>query len=288
MLKFVSFLHLQNRHEKHSKIKNTNSIEPNRNENHNNNIAQHKTFGNFLHHKNNNARTSKEKSSLVSYLKFVDEQHAQDIRDAATTGAAAATATTTQCCSHADAGKFRRCSGNDRCATGTSCATARCCCCCTCATGCCCSSARIWTTSAVAGCCCTTPTRRVPFCRLSTGICPIRQQLQWVHGAAYIGGNVSALNCTDCCLPECLTDENDGSDSVVVPAHKQSSLPATCRPKTSSSLNCNNTCLECSSQATAQQPSSKLTTTTPSSILLPLTGFQMKLQHLTGAATNCC
>ncbi|XP_017471457.1 PREDICTED: mucin-7 [Rhagoletis zephyria] len=112
---------------------------------------------------------------------------------------------------------------------------------------------------------------------------------------AYIGGNVSALNCTDCCLPECLAEENDGGDggdSVVVPAQKQSSLSATCRPKTSSSLNCNNTCSECSSQVTAQQPSSKLTTTTPSttpsSILPPLTGIQMKLQHLTGAATNCC
>lgn len=260
MLNFVSFLHLQNRREKHTKI---DDINYKYQTNHNHNNKTHKNIKKLLH------KTSEEKPTPVSYLKF----HNADRYATADSPAVAAPATATAwCCSQSGAGEFRRCSGDDRCAAGTPCAATRCCRCCSAQ----CASARLWRTPTLPGCCGATAARRFPFCRLSTGICPIRQQLQWAHGAAL--GRVSATDCADCRLTVCQQE-----NSACCPPCCTAASATDC-----SNASCNNNCYECCSAVLTKQlpttTTSKLSSTKPWS----LAPFQMKLKLLTGTATNCC
>lgn len=276
MLKFVSFLHLQSRHEKHTKIDDTNYKYQT---NHNHNNKTHRNIKKFLHKTTDaHAHTRKENPPLVSYLKFDNAEYHAANNSPADAAPAAATA---WCCGQSGAREFRRCRGDDRCAAGAPCAATRCCRCCSTE----CAGARIWRTSTLPGCCCAAATRRFPFCRLSTGICPIRQQLQWSHGAAL--ERVSAPDCLNCRLPTGLADCQQNNSSC-------NSTCCTAASATScSSASSNNNCYECCpAEALPSVLTKHLPTTTTSKLsstkLLSLTPFQMKLKLLTGAATNCC
>lgn len=277
MFKFVNLLHLQNRCEKHAKIDDANYKYQIK---HTHNNKTHNSIKKFLHKTSEaNAHTSKENSPLVSCLKFDNaELHAA----ASPADAAPVAATAWRCC-QSDAREFCRCSGDDRCTAGAPCTTTRCCCCCSAQ----CSSARLWRTSTLPGCCCATAARRFPFCRLSTGICPIRQQLQWAHGAAL--SRLSASDCPDCRSSTGLADcqqENYFCSSKCCTA-----TSAINRGNASS----NNTCYECCHNEMLQPVLKKqLPITTTSKLSAPstkpssLAPFKMKLRLLTDAATNCC
>uniref|UniRef100_A0A0K8UQW5 Uncharacterized protein n=1 Tax=Bactrocera latifrons TaxID=174628 RepID=A0A0K8UQW5_BACLA len=265
MLNFASFLHLQNRHGQHTKIDDTNYKYQTH---HNHNNKTHKNIKKLLH------KTSEEQPTPVSYLKFDNVEHhatADSPADAAPAAAAA------WCCSQSGAGEFRRCSGDDRCAAGTPCAATRCCHCCSAQ----CASARLWRAPSLPGCCCATAARRFPFCRLSTGICPIRQQLQWAHGAAL--RRVPAPDCADCRLAVYQQENSDSCPPCCTAASATGCIKATC----------NNNCYECCSpEALPAVLTNQLPTTTTSKLssIKPwsLAPFQMKLKLLTGTATNCC
>lgn len=266
MLKFVSFLHLQSRHEKHTKI-DDNHYKCQTNHNHNNNT--HRNIKRILH----KTSDAKEQPPLVSYLKF-DNAEYHDAADRPADAAPAATAAWS--CSQSGARQLCGCSGDDRCAAGTPCASTRCCRCCAAQ----CTSARLWRTPTLLGCCCATAARRFPFCRLSSGICPIRQQLQWAHGAAF--SRESAPDCPDCRLPAGLIDCQPARTSCI-----STCCTAASSVKSRNSAR-NNTCYECChAEALPSVLTKQLPTTTTSKLssnkLTSLTPFQTKLKLLTGA-----
>uniref|UniRef100_W8C344 Uncharacterized protein n=1 Tax=Ceratitis capitata TaxID=7213 RepID=W8C344_CERCA len=282
MLKFVSFLHLQNRHEKHTKIDDNYKSHIKSNQQNDNNNT-HKNIKKFLNKTcDKTANTIKEKPPLAGYLKFENDK-----RNAAKSSVAAAPATiataAAKCCCSSKARQFCRCSGNDRCATGTPCTTTGCCCCCT-ASGC--STTRFRSTSTLCGSCCTTTApRRLPFCRLSTGVCPIRQQLKWAHGTAF--GRISATsNCSDCCTASCVRE----GQQMLAEKRKDSCASTDCITYEKSSV-CSSDCYCTCTNASSLQPTAKHPTVFKLSPVKPetsLTQFQMKLKLLTGTTTNCC